>query len=75
MRVPLDAVQTVENEPSIFVPIEGGFEPRPVTLGVESGGFVEIIAGLRTGDNFVSGGAFTLKAQLEKAAFGDDHGH
>ena len=75
LRVPLEAVQTVENKPSIFVPIEGGFEPRSVTLGVESGGFVEIVSGLRAGDNFVSGGAFTLKAQLEKAAFGDDHGH
>ena len=75
LRVPLEAVQTVENKSSIFVPIEAGFEPRPVTLGVESDGFVEIISGLRAGDNFVSQGAFTLKAQLEKAAFGDDHGH
>lgn len=75
LRVPLGAVQTVENKASVFVPTQGGFEPRPVTLGVESDGFVEIISGLRAGDNFVSQGAFTLKAQLEKAAFGDGHGH
>ena len=74
-RVPLSAVQTVENKTSVFVPIEGGFEPRSVTLGTESGGYVEIRSGLRAGDSFVSDGAFTLKAQLEKAAFGDGHGH
>ena len=75
LRVPLSAVQTVENKASVFVPIEGGFEPRSVTLGTESGGYVEIRSGLRAGDSFVSDGAFTLKAQLEKAAFGDGHGH
>ncbi len=75
LRVPLSSVQTVENKASVFVPIEGGFEPRSVTLGTESGGYVEIRSGLRAGDSFVSGGAFTLKAQLEKAAFGDGHGH
>ena len=75
LRVPLSSVQTVENKASVFVPIEGGFEPRFVSLGTESGGYVEIRSGLSAGDSFVSGGAFTLKAQLEKAAFGDDHGH
>ena len=75
LRVPLGAVQTVENKASIFVPIEGGFEPRSVTLGTSSGDYVEIVSGLRAGDRFVSSGAFTLKAQLEKDAFGGDHDH
>ena len=75
LRVPLGAVQTVENKASVFVPIQGGFEPRPVTLGADSGDYVEIVSGLRAGDRFVSSGAFTLKAQLEKDAFGDGHDH
>ena len=29
----------------------------------------------KSGDGIVSEGAFTLKAQLEKDAFGDGHGH
>jgi len=64
----LPSVQTVENKASVFVPIEGGFEPRFVSLGTESGGYVEIRSGLSAGDSFVSGGAFTLKAQLESPA-------
>jgi cobalt-zinc-cadmium efflux system membrane fusion protein len=75
LRVPLGAVQTVENKASVFVPIEGGFEPRSVTLGTSSGDYVEIVSGLRAGERFVSSGAFTLKAQLEKDAFGDGHDH
>ncbi|WP_340692857.1 efflux RND transporter periplasmic adaptor subunit [Hyphomonas sp.] len=75
LRVPQDAVQTVEERASIFVPVEGGFAPRPVTTGASSGGFVEIRSGLSEDEPFVSSGAFTLKAQLEKDAFGDGHAH
>lgn len=75
LRVPLGSVQTVENKTSVFVPVEGGFTPQSVAIGSESGGYVQIQSGLRAGDSFVSEGAFTLKAQLEKDAFGDGHGH
>lgn len=75
LRVPLASVQTVENKSSVFIPVEGGFTPQAVMIGSESGGYVEIRSGLRAGDKFVSQGAFTLKAQLEKDAFGDQHGH
>lgn len=75
LRVPLASVQTVENKSSVFIPVEGGFTPQTVMIGSESGGYVEIRSGLRAGDKFVSQGAFTLKAQLEKDAFGDGHGH
>lgn len=75
LRIPLASVQTVENKTSVFVPVDGGFTPKSVTVGSESGGYVEIRSGLRAGDRFVSEGAFTLKAQLEKDAFGDGHGH
>ena len=75
LRVPQSAVQLVEDKPSVFVPVEGGFEPRDVMTGAQSGGFVEIRSGLSAGDEVVTDGAFTLKAQIEKDAFGDGHGH
>jgi len=75
LQVPANAVQTVEGKTSVFVPVSGGFEPRHVATGAESLDFIEIRSGLSAGERFVSDGAFTLKAQLEKAAFGDDHGH
>lgn len=75
LRVPESAVQLIENKSSVFLPVEGGFAPRPVMTGPKSGGFIEIRSGLDVGETFVSEGAFTLKAQLEKDAFGDGHGH
>lgn len=75
LRVPESAVQLVEDRPSVFVPVEGGYAPRPVMTGTKSGGFVEIRSGLDVGETIVTRGAFTLKAQLEKDAFGDGHGH
>ena len=75
VRVPSDAVVTVEERLSVFVPTGDGFQPREVRSGASLDGYTEILSGLSAGDEFVSEGAFTLKAQLEKDAFGDGHGH
>lgn len=75
LRIPQSALQLVEDKPSVFVPVDDGFAPVPVSVGRKSGGYVEIKAGLAPGDPYVLDGAFTLKAQLEKDAFGDGHGH
>ena len=75
LHVPSDAIVEVEGRASLFVPAEGGFAPRPVETGSSGDGLTEILQGLSAGDRFVSDGAFTLKAQLEKDAFGDGHGH
>lgn len=75
LHVPSDAIVVVEDKPSVFVPVEGGFAPRPVKPGRASAGLTEILDGLEQGERFVSAGAFTLKAQLEKDAFGDGHAH
>lgn len=75
VAVPEKAIQTVEGRLSVFVPVDGGFEPQPVETGLSADGKTAITAGLKAGDAFVSEGAFTLKAQLEKDAFGDGHAH
>ncbi|MAK62461.1 MAG: efflux transporter periplasmic adaptor subunit [Ponticaulis sp.] len=75
LQVPSGAIVTVEERASVFVPTGDGFEPRAVTTGPEIGGQTVIQSGLMEGDEYVSEGAFTLKAQLEKDAFGDDHDH
>ena len=75
LQIPVSAVQTVEGRASVFVPHEDGFKPVLVQTGQRSQGQVEILAGLRAGDRFVSAGSFTLKSQLEKDAFGGGHDH
>ena len=75
IQIPSHAIQLVEGKTSVFVPTSEGFEPRPVVTGEESRGLTEIREGLATGDVYVSDGAFSLKAELEKSAFGDGHAH
>ncbi len=73
--VPKSALQTFEDRMVIFVQDEDGFEPRPVETGRKNATHVEILSGLVEGQTYVSAGAFTLKAQLSKGAFGDGHNH
>ncbi len=75
IRIPKKAVQTSERGKIVFVKEGNGFEPRDVQLGLENHTFVEVKSGLKKGETYVSAGAFTLKAQLGKAAFGDGHNH
>ncbi len=75
LRIPIDAVQTIDGATTVFVPHEHGFAVRTVTAGRTANGMVEIVDGLAEGDEYVATGAFTLKAELEKSAFGDGHAH
>ena len=76
VQVPTSAVVPVgDDESVIFVQTPAGFEPRPVHTGLRNHGFVEVLAGLEPGERYVARGAFSLKAELGKDAFGDGHGH
>ena len=71
--VPLDAVQTVEGAPSVFVREADGFRARPVVTGRTSDGRIEIVSGLTGSERIAGAGAFLLKAELAKGEA--EHGH
>ncbi len=75
LAVPRTALHTFEENTVVFLVTEEGFIPRPVSLGRHGETDVEVLAGLSAGDQYVSQGGFTLKAELGKNAFGDGHGH
>ena len=75
VRVPKTALQTHDGETVVFVATAEGFAPRPIKTGSSNGDFVEIVDGLQKGERYAQTGAFTLKAQLAKASFGDGHAH
>ena len=75
LLVPRTALQTYEDRLSVFVLTEDGFEPHPVVTGRANDTHIEILSGLPPGSRYAATGAFTLKAQLAKASFGDGHGH
>jgi len=75
VRVPVEAVQTIEGKSVVFVRDEDGFEPRPVTTGAKDLTGVEITDGLAPGDEYAGAGAFKLKARIVTSSLGAHAGH
>lgn len=69
------ALQTMDDEKVVFVKEGEGFIPQSVKVGKENNDNVEILSGLKAGQQYVSKGAFTLKAEVLKESFGGGHGH
>ncbi|WP_247419665.1 efflux RND transporter periplasmic adaptor subunit [Ralstonia pseudosolanacearum] len=72
VAVRADAVQTVDEKPSVFVPVPAGFEVRPVKTGRSDGTWTEILDGLPAGTRYAAANSYVLKAEAGKSA---DHGH
>ncbi|MHC4437282.1 MAG: efflux RND transporter periplasmic adaptor subunit, partial [Planctomycetota bacterium] len=73
--VPRDVIQDINDKPTVFVKSDHGFEPRTVSLGRANDLNVEIVSGLRAGEQIVTKNSFRLKAELEKVAGGAHAGH
>jgi cobalt-zinc-cadmium efflux system membrane fusion protein len=71
--VPLSAVTRVASKDSVFVrQVDGDFELHPVTIGRSAGGRIEVLGGLRAGEQVVVDGVFTLKSAILKSTFGEE---
>lgn len=75
--VPIDAVQTIEDEAVVFIPSgeANEFEAVSVTTGSEGGGQIEIREGLMPGDAVVAVGAFDLYSALSAGSRSAAHSH
>jgi len=73
--IPKSALQTIDNNLSIFIKTQDGFKPVSVQLGRTNKHNVEIISGLLPDQEYVSKGGFTLKAELAKGSLSGDHAH
>ena len=62
--LPEQAVQQINGRDMVFVAVKGGFQAVPVSVGERSGGRIEILEGLRAGQQAVTEGGFVLKSQL-----------
>ncbi|MBN2705562.1 MAG: efflux RND transporter periplasmic adaptor subunit [Deltaproteobacteria bacterium] len=65
LLLPRDCPREVEGRTVVFVKDDHGFRVRPVKTGRENEHQVEIIAGLKPGEEVVVAGSFQLKAELE----------
>jgi cobalt-zinc-cadmium efflux system membrane fusion protein len=71
--IPADAVQPHEGGRAVFIAIgPRRFRPLAVSVGAEQGGYVPVLGGIAAGVDVVVRGAFTLRAELERAALEED---
>lgn len=71
LSVPLDAVQTDGCCQLAFVrETDDVFAPRKVRLGSSSGGYVEVVSGLREGEYIATTGVFLMKTEILKSSIG-----
>ncbi|WP_081917803.1 efflux RND transporter periplasmic adaptor subunit [Methylobacter sp. BBA5.1] len=73
VAVSSDAVQNVNDEPTIFVRVPGGFIAQPVITGLSDGKFVEIVKGLKPGTEYALNGSFVLKSEQGKEGASHEH--
>jgi multidrug efflux pump subunit AcrA (membrane-fusion protein) len=67
------AIQELGGKPVVFVTENNGvFTPREVEVGVESGGWTEILSGLQAGEKIATAGSFLLKSELAKSALQEE---
>ncbi|AKI99936.1 Cu(I)/Ag(I) efflux system membrane fusion protein [Archangium gephyra] len=64
LRIPSDAVVPTGTTQVVFVALGGGrFQPREVRLGESDGKSVEVISGLKAGDEVVTGANFLVDSE------------
>lgn len=74
--VPDDAIQTIDGNPCVFVPVPGEpntFQKRLIRTAPAVGGYVPVLDGLKPGEPVVVKGSFILKADLGKSGAGHQH--
>ena len=73
LMVPLSALQTMGGEEVVFVRVGDTYQAQPVEVGQRDGQRVEILSGLRKGEQVVVEESYLIKADIEKS--GASHAH
>jgi cobalt-zinc-cadmium efflux system membrane fusion protein len=76
LAVPEDAVQDLDGKKVVFIAKDATeFAARPVQTGRSASGLVEIVSGLKEGENYAVQGSFILKSEVKRGEMKDEHGH
>lgn len=73
IAVAADAIQTFRDWQVVFVKFGDWFEARPLELGRTDGAWVEVLSGLRAGDQYAAANSFAVKAEIGKLGATHDH--
>ena len=67
--IPLEGLIRTGREERVIISLgEGKFEARNVKAGIESGNYVEIIEGIKEGDNIITSGQFLIDSEASMRA-------
>jgi multidrug efflux pump subunit AcrA (membrane-fusion protein) len=73
LLIPDGALETDGENQIIFVALDSNkFEKRVVKLGLEQSGRVQILDGVKAGENVVTDGSFILKSEMLKGQLGEE---
>jgi cobalt-zinc-cadmium efflux system membrane fusion protein len=73
LAVATEAIQTFRDWQVVFVKYGDWFEARPLELGRSDGQWVEVLSGLKAGDQYASTNSFAVKAEIGKLGATHDH--
>jgi cobalt-zinc-cadmium efflux system membrane fusion protein len=73
MAVAADAIQTFRDWQVVFVRYGDWFEARPLELGRRDGQWVEVLRGLKPGEQYAATNSFAVKAEIGKLGATHDH--
>jgi membrane fusion protein, heavy metal efflux system len=68
-----EAIQNIRDWSVVFVKYGTIFEARPLQLGENDGNRVEVLEGLKPGEQYVAKNSYAIKAEIEKS--GATHSH
>jgi cobalt-zinc-cadmium efflux system membrane fusion protein len=68
-----EAIQTVDDNPTVFIKVDGGFIAQAVTPGRSDGKYTEILKEIRAATAYAASGSFVLKAELAKGSAEHEH--
>lgn len=66
IAIPLSAIQKINDQESVFIAKQDGFEVRPIQIGNRDNSHCEIVSGISPGENFAIKNTFLLKAEHGK---------
>lgn len=73
LQVPLSALQKFRDWDVVFIRVGDTYEVRPLALGARDANAVEVLQGLKPGDEVVIEQSYVVKADIEKSGAGHDH--
>lgn len=73
VAVTREALQTVEGRQVVFKRVGEGFMAQPVSVGRSDGRLVEIVSGMKPGEQYAGAGSFAIKAEQAKGDAEHEH--